>query len=275
MRPVLLAVLVLLAMAAAPAAPIAAQGCEDCEIIKKGVPEVTSAAAPTTSPLSAAALAPIGPVVRAVLYWAEGCGHCHEVLDGVLPQMQQQYGAQLEVRLVEVVSMEDISAFFAVAEQYGFARGRAAVPFLLIGDRALMGVEQITAELPALIETHLAAGGADWPVVGPAGGPAGEPTVGPAGAPGDPQQPASAAADGCDFTLPCPDEEAAAPGIPATETKLPGSAIAPVLAAIGLVAVTGWGLAVFLRRRAGHRALVATPPADTSMPIHGDHDAKT
>lgn len=271
MRSVLLAVLVLLAMAAAPAAPIAAQGCEDCEIIKKGVPEATSgAAAPASSP-SAAALAPTGPVVRAVLYWAEGCGHCHEVLDGVLPQMQQQYGAQLEVRLVEVVSMEDISAFFAVAEQYGFARGHAAVPFLLIGDRALMGVEQITAELPALIEAHLAAGGANWPVVGPAG----EPTVGPAGAPGDPQQPASAAADGCDFTMPCPDEKAAAPDTSATKTKLPGSVIAPVLAAIGVVAVTGGGLAVFLRRRAGHRAPPTTPPADTSMPIHGDHDATT
>lgn len=251
-RWVLMVLLILLALAAAP---IAAQGCEDCEIIKKGVPEATSGAdAPASSP-SAAAFAPTGPVVRAVLYWAEGCGHCHEVLDGVLPQMQQQYGAQLEVRLVEVVSMEDISAFFAVAEQYGFARGHAAVPFLLIGDRALMGVEQITAELPALIETHLAAGGS-------AGGPTGA------------QQPVSSAADGCDFTLPCPDEEAAAPGTPATETKLPGSAIAPVLAAIGVVAVTGWGLALFLRRRAGHRARPAAHPADTSMPIHGDHDAK-
>ena len=45
----------------------------------------------------------------------------------------------------------------------GFERGRAGVPFLVIGDRVLMGTDPIVAELPGLIEKHLAAGGVDWP----------------------------------------------------------------------------------------------------------------
>ena len=68
------------------------------------------------------------PVVRAVLYWAEGCGHCHEVLDGILPEMQERYGPQLAARLVEVVTLEDIAVFYDVAEGYGYARGRASSP---------------------------------------------------------------------------------------------------------------------------------------------------
>lgn len=268
MRAAILLILVLIAVAAAPAAHINAQGCEDCEIIKKGVPEATPGAAAPASAPSTAALVPTEPVVRAVLYWTEECGNCHEVLAGLLPQMQQQYGAQLEVRLVEVVTMEDISAFFDVAETYGFARGRAAVPFLLIGDRALMGVEQITAGLPALIETYLVAGGVEWPSGGRAEGT-------PGGAEGWTPLSEAAEAESCTLAEPCIDEPTATLDTSDTETNLPGSLVAPVLAAIGVVAVTGGALAVFLRRRASHRALLASHPAHTSTPIHGDNDAKT
>jgi uncharacterized membrane protein len=39
------------------------------------------------------------------------------------------------------------------------------VPFLIIGDRALVGSDQIPAELPQLIEQHLAGGGVAYPAV--------------------------------------------------------------------------------------------------------------
>ena len=159
-------------------------------------------------------------MVRAVLYWAEGCGHCHAVLDGILPQMQRKHGAQFEARLVEVVTLENITAFYDVAEGCGFARGRASVPFLLIGDQALMGVEQITAELPGLIEAYLAAGGVDWPEL--------------EAARSAPQPAASTpAASGCDFATPCADGSAASAAASTTGVTRPFSGPIPILAALG------------------------------------------
>ena len=36
---------------------------------------------------------PQSPAVRIVMFWADGCPHCHAVLDQVLPPLQAQYGA--------------------------------------------------------------------------------------------------------------------------------------------------------------------------------------
>lgn len=245
----------LLALASLPLAHATAQGCDDCREIK-GLPVATPRPArPSAVP------SPAATVVRAVLYWAEGCGHCHAVLDGILPQMQQKHGAQFEARLVEVITLEDITAFYDVAEGFGFARGRAAVPFLLIGDHALMGVEQIGRELPGLIETYRAAGGVDWPILD-AKRAAPQPTA------------ATTAASGCDFATPCADGSAASTAASHLSWMRALSAPASILAALGLVAVSGGGLAVFLRQRASRRrAHAAAPCADTSLPANGDTDA--
>ena len=226
--------LLLLLLLAAPYSALAAQGCEDCRDLKKEYRD-SALARYTPAPASPTAV----PKVQAVLYWSKGCGHCEAVLEGVLPELQEKHGAQLEVRLAEVVSMEDITAFFDVAEGYGLARGRAAVPFLLIGDRALMGVDQISSELPGLIDTFLAAGGVDWPKLK-----AKE-------APGQLTAPAGA---GCTVGTPCVDAAIASSVSPASEksaTAIP----AGVAVTLGLAAVLGSGLAVILSRRAVRRRL--------------------
>jgi hypothetical protein len=227
--------LVLLILTAGLAPVAAAQGCDDCRELKK---EYRDSALAKYTP--AAARPTATPPVRMILYWSKGCGHCEDVLDGVLPGLQEKYGAQLEVRLVEVVSMEDISAFFDVADGYGYARGRAAVPFLLIGDRALMGVDQISAELPGLIDTSLAAGCIDWPIPKAKGATA--QLTAPAGA-------------GCTVSAPCADDDAiASRESPATEK--PVTAIpAGVAVTLGLAAVLGGVLAVILSRRGVRRRL--------------------
>jgi uncharacterized membrane protein/thiol-disulfide isomerase/thioredoxin len=115
---------------------------------------------------AAAPSAPPGPdkkpVVRAVLFWMDSCPHCHYVIDDVLPPLQQKYGDQLEILMVEVTDeqkwhlLEQTAAALGVPGPYG-------VPFLVIGDRVLIGSVEIPAQLPGLIEKHLAAGGVDYP----------------------------------------------------------------------------------------------------------------
>ncbi|MCK6539946.1 MAG: hypothetical protein L6Q26_07795 [Anaerolineales bacterium] len=114
---------------------------------------------------SASAQAEAPPVVHAVMFWMNGCPHCHEVLENVLPPLQGKYGAQLEILLVEVVDVEDVNRLYEVAASYGIPREQVGVPFLVIGDRVLIGARQIPDELPGLIESHLAKSGVDWPAI--------------------------------------------------------------------------------------------------------------
>ena len=103
------------------------------------------------------------PVVRAVMFWKEGCGHCEETINQILPPIQQKYGAQFELRLVEVVTMQDVNALYALAASRNIPKEQVGVPFLVLGETILIGSEQIRQQLPTLLDDYLARGGADWP----------------------------------------------------------------------------------------------------------------
>ena len=114
---------------------------------------------------SVKAHSPPPPVVHVVLFWMEGCPHCHEVLDNILPPLQENYGDQLQISLIELSSMEDIERLYAVTARFGISKERVGVPLLLIGEQVLIGSDLILAELPGLIETYLAEGGVALPDV--------------------------------------------------------------------------------------------------------------
>lgn len=157
----------------AAACPVMAQGCEDCREIKEALRGKPATAAP--GPAATTRPAPLNwppgtsqpaPIVRAVLFWMSTCPHCHDVIEKVLPPLQAQYGAQLQIQMIELgenATDEQIAMFYKAAETFGIAHDQAGVPFLLIGDKGLMGSDQIRAELPGLIKQYLAAGGVDYP----------------------------------------------------------------------------------------------------------------
>ena len=126
------------------------------------------------------ALTPVPPpVVRVVLFWMEGCTHCHEVLDKVLPPIQEKYGEQLEIRLIELVGVEEVNELYQLAESQGIPKDKVAVPFLVIGEDTLIGSQQIPDEFPGLVEHYLAAGGVDFPEIPGIATDAGEGTITP------------------------------------------------------------------------------------------------
>lgn len=127
------------------------------------------------------------PVVHAVLFWMDGCPHCHQVLENVLPPLHEKYAEQFELLLLEVVSADDVDRLFEVAAAYGISKEKVGVPFLVLGDHVLIGSAQIPAELPGLIDEYLAQGGVGWPGI-----PGLEPDLSAA----PPAGPSSAASDG-------------------------------------------------------------------------------
>ncbi len=131
----------------------------------------TMMVAPLTHPASAAPLleplaqgvGPSQPVVHTVMFWMNGCGHCEKVMREVLPPLQTQYGAQLDILLIEVKNQADVEFLYQVSESYGVAREATGVPFIIVGDRVLVGDKPIQDGLPGLIEEFLASGGVGYP----------------------------------------------------------------------------------------------------------------
>ena len=152
------------------------------------------------------------PVVRAVLFWEEGCPYCSGVIDYVLPPLQQEYGAQLEIVLLQVVTQEDVDRLHAVASTYGIQEEDVIVPFLILGDRSLMGAADIRDELPGLIAHQLALGGAIPPQVE-------APTPSP--------EPMGAGSNGCGLATPCVDDNAPTPAPSITFLSAPSAEQSP------------------------------------------------
>lgn len=101
------------------------------------------------------------PVVHAVLLYSPSCGHCHKVMEEVLPPLRERYGVQLEILEVNVQEPEGSAVYQATLEKYKPAvRG---VPMLVIGEEVLVGSVQIPERLPELIEYYLQQDGVPWP----------------------------------------------------------------------------------------------------------------
>ncbi|WP_299024026.1 vitamin K epoxide reductase family protein [uncultured Thermanaerothrix sp.] len=129
-----------------------------CHLCDEELPATTPSPASTSSAGHQAR-------VRLVMFWMDGCPHCHEVLEHVLPPLQRQFGEALEIRLIEIATVEDVNYFYQVAEFYGIPREQAGVPFLILENHVLKGSSMIASNLPSLIEQTLAQGGCDWPVL--------------------------------------------------------------------------------------------------------------
>ena len=124
--------------------------------------------------------------VRAVLFFALTCPHCHDVIQnhlpdlfrthGGLPETQLAWGAtedsiavyyvaneQIELLLVDVASPAGNDLYTASAEAFSIPPDRQGVPRLIIGNTVLVGSLEIPTHLPDMVEQGVGAGGIDWP----------------------------------------------------------------------------------------------------------------
>ncbi len=102
-------------------------------------------------------------VVHAVLFWSSGCPYCESTLTSTLPGLQDKYQSQLSIRMIELASTQDVDDLYTLGASLGLAKEKIAVPFLLIDRNALIGTDEISARLPGLIKSYLAAGGVGLP----------------------------------------------------------------------------------------------------------------
>ena len=81
------------------------------------------------------------PVVRVVMFWLSTCGHCEYVINNVLPPLQEQYGDQLEILMLELVTEEDVDRLYETAAVVGIPANNVGVPFMLVGEQVLKGAD--------------------------------------------------------------------------------------------------------------------------------------
>lgn len=105
------------------------------------------------------------PVVRAVLFFSETCGHCHEVMEVHLPPLVQKYGEQLDIVGIDVNQEVGMKMYQDLLVRYNVPDERVGVPTLVVGENVLVGSVEIPEELPGIIEQGLASGGIDWPEI--------------------------------------------------------------------------------------------------------------
>jgi len=103
------------------------------------------------------------PVVRAILFWDATCPHCHKVMTEVLPPIKAKYGSQFQLLELEITSLRNHDLFMAAVDYFDVPRERQGVPFLVIGEKVLVGEDEIAGQLEGEIQRGLAAGGVDFP----------------------------------------------------------------------------------------------------------------
>jgi uncharacterized membrane protein/thiol-disulfide isomerase/thioredoxin len=103
--------------------------------------------------------------VRAVLFFSPTCPHCHDVMERDLPPLMDRFGEQLQIVSINAATPEGGRLYQDMVAALGVPRERLGVPALVVGERLLVGSQEIPQLLPGLITAGLAAGGADWPAV--------------------------------------------------------------------------------------------------------------
>lgn len=105
------------------------------------------------------------PVVQAVLFYSPSCGHCHKVINEVLPPLREQYKDQLEIVMVDVTLDQGQVLYQSAIQALEIPDERLGVPTLIVGDTVLVGSNEIPEQFPGLIELGIEQGGVGLPEI--------------------------------------------------------------------------------------------------------------
>jgi len=104
-----------------------------------------------------------GPVVRMVYFYATDCAHCITIINEVLSPLQAKYGAQMQIKVVEISDPTNYEMLIRAEEMFGVTPEERGLPTLVIDGQVLIGEDAVREQLPCLLDTCLGTGGTSWP----------------------------------------------------------------------------------------------------------------
>jgi uncharacterized membrane protein len=103
------------------------------------------------------------PVVQVVFFFAPTWSNYQQIITGDLPPLRAKYGAQLEISMLDVSTDKGQAVYLAAVQKYNISTDRQQAPTLIIGSTALVGPQEIAAQLPGLVDKAVKAGGSPMP----------------------------------------------------------------------------------------------------------------
>ena len=104
-----------------------------------------------------------GPVVQAVFFFSPAWTNYQKIITEVFPSLRARYGAQLEISMLDVSTAKGQVVYAAAVSQFNIPANRQQTPTLIMGSTVLVGLDEIPARLPGLVEKAIQAGGSSLP----------------------------------------------------------------------------------------------------------------
>ncbi|NMC80931.1 MAG: hypothetical protein GYA59_16330, partial [Chloroflexi bacterium] len=98
-------------------------------------------------------------------FYSVDCPHCQRAYEEVIQPLQAQYGAKLDLRMVEISQPENYELLIQAETTFQVTAEQRGLPTLIIGDQILIGEDQVRQRLPDLVSQGVANGGLDWPTI--------------------------------------------------------------------------------------------------------------
>lgn len=102
-------------------------------------------------------------VVRFHFFYADDCADCAAIKTEFLPDLEEQYGDQIEINALDTSDPDTLAQMEALEKWRGVMPPLEPTPEIYIGNQSLIGADEIRDRLPKLIESYLAQGGVDLP----------------------------------------------------------------------------------------------------------------
>lgn len=103
------------------------------------------------------------PVVHVVFFFNPECENCHLVMTRDLPPLRGKYGDKLDILQVDTSKPDGLELYQAMYRHFKLPDDRLGTPAIVIDESVLVGVDEIPAKLPNLVEEGLTRGGINWP----------------------------------------------------------------------------------------------------------------
>jgi cytochrome c biogenesis protein CcdA len=103
-------------------------------------------------------------VVRILLFHSPTCPHCEIVINDVLPGIQEKYGDQVEIKLLDISDPYNHGLLVSLEDAAKIPPEKRGVPMMFVGPTIMVGSLSIEGNLEEVIDKYLAEGGTDYPI---------------------------------------------------------------------------------------------------------------
>lgn len=105
-----------------------------------------------------------GEPLQVLYFYATDCAHCKVVYEEVLTPLMEQYGSQLDLRMLEIGNPQNYELLIAAEAYFGVKPEERGLPVIVAGEQVLVGEEPARSGFATILEEN-AESGIAWPAM--------------------------------------------------------------------------------------------------------------